>query len=171
MFLNITQGIAYMSPKTTIPSSKDYLGYTAPPRSWGSNSGTSRYSSGVSLVAQYIESFLFRKKEYAEIADACLEKMNDRAVELDDGLADGGIIVSASDRCPSCGSIMQAAIDLGYVNHVNGVGYIRPNVNDIKYFVYQYGGIILECKATDKTLNMTGTKLGYDICGGGIGTI
>lgn len=51
MFLNITQGIAFMSPKTTIPSSKDYFGYTAPPRSAGNNDSENYYSSGVSLVA------------------------------------------------------------------------------------------------------------------------
>lgn len=98
--------------------------------------------------------------------------MNDDAVLLDETLANDGVIDATSDRCPSCGSIMNAAINSGYVNHVNGVGYIRPGVDDIKYFLYQYGGIILECKATDKTLNMTeDATLGYDICSDGIGTV
>lgn len=167
MFLNVVEGIDYLERKTTIPLSVDFMGITAKPRS---DSGVA-FSSGVSLVAQYIESYIFRKFEYRKLKNTHLGQIHTQACAYDEELVNRDIITASTDKYPSCGSIMRAAISKGYVTYTNGVGYISNQVDDIKYFTYQYGGIILEMKATDKTMNISNTPLGYEICSDGAGNV
>ena len=141
--------------RTRIPGSTDFLGMTAPPHGGGktvNGSFDGGYSPGVALVAQYVEQYLFRKMQYARIKDPNLAAVQEMACGYDG--------IDAGDL-PSCRSVMRAFIDKGYVSHTNGVGYISPDTDDIKYFTYQYGGVVIEMKATDAVLNGDGdTHLG-----------
>lgn len=87
MFLNVKNGISYMSRRGNSPQETcNFLKLTSFPRGGGrkaSNPSDPYYSSGVSLVAQYLESFLFRMKEYTKISDANLKRVHENAVTLD----------------------------------------------------------------------------------------
>lgn len=97
------------------------------------------------------------------INDSNLVSLSEKAKKLDDTLSENNFVKASSEKYPSLQSLMESAILLNFVNHVNGVGYIAPTVNDLKYFTYQYGGIILECKLTDNTYQTAGHRIGYNI--------
>ena len=98
MFLNVKTGFSYMTRRGN--SSKDvcnFLKLTSFPREGGISThdpSAPYYSTGVSLVAQYLESFLFRMKEYTKITDANLNKVHLAAVELDADLVRNKIILA-----------------------------------------------------------------------------
>lgn len=147
MFISYTNGISYMSAGSVIPASYDGLYYSSVPES------SSQKLAGVQLVAQYVESYRFKTEGVCQIQTAQLESVHSKAYELDEAASDAGLLDYASDTYPSVNSIMQAFIDLGYVTNASGIGYVRPQQNAIKYFVRQYGGVVLETKITDQTHN------------------
>jgi hypothetical protein len=69
----------------------------------------------------------------------------------------------------SCRNLMLAAVRIGYVKNVDKIGKVRNQVNDIKYYTRQYGGIIIECRAEDWILNNADANarrqsaIGYDL--------
>lgn len=79
--------------------------------------------------------------------------MLDRAYELDEVAEENDYFDYSSENFPSANSVMQAFIDLKYVVNASGIGYVRPSRDDVKYFIRQYGGIILETKITSTTYN------------------
>lgn len=82
-----------------------------------------------------------------------LNKVWNAAFALDEKLVDDEIIEEASENYPTLYSIMQAFIDLGYVTNVDGVRYVKNDAANLKYYMYQYGGLIFECKLTSTTYN------------------
>lgn len=147
MFLNYTSGITYMQTGPVTAQSYDGLGYSAPPATDCKSMG------GVRLVAQYVESYRFKTNGICRIQDGLLQKALARAYELDQAAEDAGRFDYSSENFPSANSVMQAFIDLEYVVNADGVGYVRPQQADVKYFIRQYGGILLEMKVTSSTYN------------------
>lgn len=152
MFLKINKtwplyltGIAANTPNTV----NNIQLWQSPPRAENS------VMNGASLVIQYLENILYRTTGHLEIDQSDLVKLWERAILLDEAFVDAGELEMASDECPTLHSCMQAAIDLQFVKGCT-VQHIRPNVADIKYFIRQYNGVIVQLKATTTTYNITG---------------
>ena len=117
------------------------------------------------MVAQYIEGYKFRTDSAKLITATCIQNVKTAALALDEADCDQDKIDYSSDTWPSLNNVMQAFINLGYVSDVAAVGYIKNQQNDLKYFIRQYGGIIVETKLTTTTYN----AYNYDI--GSAGTV
>lgn len=105
--------------------------------------------NGASLVVQYLENILYRTTAHLEIDHADLVALWERAILLDEDLEE---LETISDECPTLHNCMQAAIDLGFVKGCT-VQHIKPSIADIKYFIRQYNGVIVQLKATTTTYN------------------
>ena len=80
----------------------------------------------------------------------------------------------SDDGFPTLPAVLEACARKGAV--INGadssgveIGYVSSNVDDLKYFIRQYGQIIIETKITTQTYNKydvditdAGADLGYD---------
>jgi len=157
MFLNYTSGITYMAAKSAIPDKYDGIAYSGPPQP-----GTSAYP-GAALVAQYLESFQFRTGAAGRVQEAKIRAAAQKAAALDEADFDAGAIECVSETCPSLNNLMKAFVELGYAQNTNGVGFVKAAQADVKYFIRQYNGIVLEMKITNTTYNASG----FDISSAG----
>lgn len=126
----------------------DFIGLSSSPNSFSGN------LAGISLVVQYLQGYRFRTNSHSKVSDtATMNKIWTEAIKLDEKLVDQELLEEASEMYPSLKSTMQAFIDLGYVQNVDGVKFIKNDAASLKYYMYQYGGIIIECNLTSTTYN------------------
>lgn len=105
--------------------------------------------NGDSLVIQYLENILYRTTAHLEIDKGDLTMLWEKAIALDEELEE---LEAVSDECPTLHNCMQASIDLGFVKGCT-VQHIKPVISDIKYFIRQYNGVLVQLKATSTTYN------------------
>ena len=149
MFVKIlnTSTLPYLQSSKAVKR-KDFIGLSSSPNAFSDN------LAGISLVAQYLQGYRFWTNSHSKITDqAILRRVFNKAIELDEKLVDSGLLEEASDTYPSLKSTMQAFIDLNYVKNVDGVKFIKNDTASLKYYMYQYSGIILECNLTSTTYN------------------
>lgn len=147
MFLKLNKIWPYYLPivESKIPSAVNNIGlWQSPPR------GEDSIMNGASLVIQYLENILYRTTDNLEIDRSDLIALWEKAIILDENLEDS--VEALSDEYPTLHSCMQAAIDLEFVKGCT-VQHIRPSVADIKYFIRQYNGVIVQLKITSTTYN------------------
>ena len=129
-----------------------------------------------SLVIQYIEGYIYRTYGLYRANDTYIETLYNKAKELelnDDSDND-------PNDLPQLKYLMKACQHLGYVCNGIGskaggsaldleIGYVKNTANDLKYFIRQYGQLILETKITSSTYNQynflidsIGNDLEYD---------
>lgn len=126
---------------------------------------------GALLVTQYVESYIYRTHGLYRADDSFIQPLYSAACAKDG---------TAQDDYPTLEALMTACQDSFNVNGgtrrcvINGynnggsalnleVGYVRNVQNDLKYFLRQYGQLILETKITDTTHNQSA----YEISGSG----
>ena len=149
MFVKIlnTSTLPYLQSSKAVKR-KDFIGLSSSPNAFSDN------LAGISLVVQYLQGYRFWTNSHSKIADqAILRRVFNKAIELDEKLVDSGLLEEASGIYPSLKSTMQAFIDLKYVKNVDGVKFIKNDTASLKYYMYQYSGIILECNLTSTTYN------------------
>ena len=146
MFLNLNKTWPQYLPAnaSTTPAEVNNIAmWQSPPRA------EDGVMNGASLVVQYLENILYRTTAHLEIDHADLAALWERAILLDEDLEE---LETVSDECPTLHNCMQAAIDLGFVKGCT-VQHIKPSIADIKYFIRQYNGVIVQLKATTTTYN------------------
>ena len=142
----------YISKTPVVKDKCDFIDYTSSPNSWTDE------LAGVSLVLQYLQGYNFRTFGHKKAnTKSQLTAVHAAAVALDESLE--SILDDLSEMYPTLHSVMQAFADKGYAIHSEGPKMIKNTIDDIKGMIYEYGGIILECKLTDTTYNAHG----YDI--------
>jgi len=116
---------------------------------------------------QYVEGYVYRTWDLVRAEPEMIDQIYQSA-RATDGLDDGDY--------PSAISLMLACGEKGYVCNGTGagkielaVGYVRNQAADLKYFLRQYGQLILETKITSTTYNQNnyeiasaGTNLNFD---------
>lgn len=156
MFLKIlnTSKLQYLPSSSSGTKRNDFIGLSSSPNSFSGN------LAGVSLVAQYLQGYRFMTNSHQKITNqSLLSNVHAKALQLDSSLLDEGMIDEASDTYPTLKSIMQAYIDLSYAKNVDGVKFIHNDTSSLKYYMYQYSGIIIECKLTSTTYNAHGIDI------------
>lgn len=140
-----------MTPKaitaTTAPASWQDLKFAPAPRCPYTNKPR---SDGAVLVAQYVEGYLYRTYDMCRINDdkiiAMLNKARDKEPDAD------------ADDYPQLKSLLDACQDIGLVCNGTGgvraeVGFVSPVADHLKYYIRQYGQLIIETKITSTTYN------------------
>lgn len=150
MFLKFSTTNFLKTKTTTVPSSYNIIAsMSSTPRNMVGN------YSGVSLVAQYLETFKYRTLGHYSISNSVIEAVHAKAVQLDESLLDIGSLEDVSEENPTLDSIMNAFLQLGFVKHAT-VQYVNNAQYDLKYFIWQYGAMIVQLKVTSSTYNANG---------------
>lgn len=150
MFLKLPITNFLKTKATTVPSSHHIIvSMSSTPRNMVGN------YSGVSLVAQYLETFKYRTLGHHSITDSVIETVHAKAIQLDEALLDADRLEEVSEENPTLDSIMNAFLQLGFVKHAT-VQYVNNAQYDLKYFIWQYGAIIAQLKVTSSTYNADG---------------
>ena len=133
MFLKFSTTNFLKTKTTTVPGSYNIIAsMSSTPRNMVGN------YSGVSLVAQYLETFKYRTLGHYSISNSVIEAVHAKAVQLDESLLDIGSLEDISEENPTLDSIMNAFLQLGFVKHAT-VQYVNNAQYDLKYFIWQYG--------------------------------
>lgn len=150
MFLKLPITNFLKTKATTVPSSHHIIvSMSSTPRNMVGN------YSGVSLVAQYLETFKYRTLGHHSITDSVIETVHAKAIQLDEALLDADRLEEVSEKNPTLDSIMNAFLQLGFIKHAT-VQYINNAQYDLKYFIWQYGAMIVQLKVTSSTYNADG---------------
>ena len=150
MFLKLPITDFLKTKATTVPSSHHIVvSMSSTPRNMVGN------YSGVSLVAQYLETFKYRTLGHHSITDSVIETVHAKAIQLDEALLDADRLEEVSEENPTLDSIMNAFLQLGFVKHAT-VQYVNNAQYDLKYFIWQYGAMIAQLKVTSSTYNADG---------------
>lgn len=125
------------------------------------------WDEGALLVAQYVEGYVYRTYGLRRMNAGMVAAVADAA-----RAADGMTEQDGEKDYPPLESLMNACVSLGYVRdggRTVSVGYVKNQPNDLKYFVRQYGQLILETNITSATHSQhqytiadAGEDLGYD---------
>jgi len=128
---------------------------------------------GAVLVMQYIEGYVYRTYGLRRAGYSNIEALCSKARQME---AESGTGSQDPEDYPMLETLMKACQQTGYVCNGTGasaldleVGYIKNQINDLKYFIRQYGQLIIETKLTTSTYNQydytiaeVGEDLGYD---------
>lgn len=146
-----------MTPKTTIKKTWCGMKFAPAPRLPNPDK-PEQY--GASLVIQYIEGYIYRTYGLYRANNNYIEALYNKAIEIESETNNE----YNYDDLPKLESLMKACQLLGYVCNGIGnkagnsalnleIGYVKNNINDLKYFIRQYGQLILETKLTSTTYN------------------
>lgn len=149
--LNTSKLTLATSTKSTKRS--DFIGLSSSPNSVSGN------IAGTSLVAQYLQGYRFWTNSHQKINATALTAVHTKAIQLDEKLLDDELIEEVSETYPTMKSTLQAFIDLNYVKNVDGVKFIKNDQTSLKYYMYQYSGILIDCKLTSTTYNAHGVDI------------
>ncbi len=150
MFLKLPITNFLKTKAATVPSSHHIIvSMSSTPRNMVGN------YSGVSLVAQYLETFKYRTLGHHSITDSVIETVHAKAIQLDEALLDADRLEEVSEENPTLDSIMNAFLQLGFVKHAT-VSSVNNAQYALKYFIWQYGAMIAQLKVTSSTYNADG---------------
>ena len=123
--------------------------------------------AGALLVMQYIEGYVYRTWGMRRAKDDMIEALYNAAKDIEPKTNDGDY--------PPLEALMNAAFNgLHYVQNGDtgtkvNVAYVKNTANYLKYYIRQYGQLIIEAKITSTThsqhgytINKVGNDMGYD---------
>lgn len=153
-----------MTPKSitssTVPAKWNGIKFAPPPRR---PNPSKPGQEGALLVMQYVEGYMYRtygmRRASDALADAVLAKAREMERDSDDEFQDDDYpqLKTLLDACQLAGCVCNGEGNLGQVGAE--AGFVSNAPDHLKYYIRQYGQLILETKLTSTTYNQYGITI------------